>query len=269
MGPRGESVAIKCLHPVWIGDPQQRKRLLREALIVNTIDHPGVVPIIDHGEVENAGPFLVMELLTGTTLRARFDKLDGPLPWLEVVHIAECVLDVLIAAHDKGIVHCDVKPSNIFLCDDRRVKLLDFGIARPPALMLDTTLSVNVAGTPACMAPEQVLDPGKIDARTDLWSLGATMFRAITGEWPRLLPEPIGSLLDAARRPARPIAALLPQLPAEVRRAIDTALQDEPSERWQSAADMLRCLRAASSDTHAIGSTPAPQSDTVGDLVES
>lgn len=255
LDPAHRTVAVKCIHPMTAGEQSNRERLLREALIVNSIDHPGVVPILDHGEIEHAGPFLVMELLAGKTLRARVEAAGGRLPWLEVLPVAETVLGVLQAAHEKGIVHCDVKPSNVFVCDDGRVKLLDFGIARPPALMLDTTLSVHVAGTPACMAPEQVFEPAKVDARSDLWGLGATMFWAITGEWPRALPEPIGSLLDAARMPARPIGSLASDVPEEVCRAIDRALSAEPGARWQSAAEMLGCLRVDSSDTHRIDST--------------
>jgi serine/threonine-protein kinase len=175
--------------------------------------------------------------------------------------VAETVLGVLQAAHEKGVVHCDVKPSNVFVCDDGRVKLLDFGIARPPALMLDTTLSVHVAGTPACMAPEQVFEPGRIDARSDLWGLGATMFWAITGEWPRALPEPIGSLMDAARMPARPMGSLVQDVPEEVCLAVDRALEADPAERWQSASEMLACLRAYSSDTHRMGAATDQDAD--------
>jgi serine/threonine protein kinase len=135
-----------------------------------------------------------------------------------------------------------VKPSNIFLMRDGRVRLLDFGIARPPDGLLDTTLSLHVAGTPACMAPEQLLDPKAVDGRADLWAVGATIYRGVTGKWPRELPEPCASLLDAVNAPVRPIESLAPTLPWEIVRVVNRALERDPESRWQSAGAMRQAL---------------------------
>jgi serine/threonine-protein kinase len=238
----GKVVAVKRLHPHWFDSARQKKALLREALIVNSLEHQGVVRVIDHGGLDTESPYLVMELLEGKTLRQRAEQSGERLPWRDAAHIAERVLDVLAAAHARGIVHCDVKPSNIFLCDDGKAKLLDFGISRPPEELLDATLSVHIAGTPACMAPEQIFDPRGVDPRTDLWSLGATLFWSITGEWPRVLPEPCPSLAEAAKLPARSIRDLSPTLPEDLALTIDVALRLDRDARWPSARAMQAWL---------------------------
>jgi hypothetical protein len=247
----GREVAVKRLHSHWFESPHEWTRLFREAVIVNSLSHPGVVPVVDHGTDEQGAPFLVMELLAGRTLRQRLEASEDRLAWQEVARIAAEVLDVLAAAHTHGVVHCDVKPSNVFLCDDGRIRLLDFGIARPPEGLLDTTVSGRFAGTPACMAPEQVLSPKAVDGRADLWAVGAAMFRALTGEWPRQLPEPCTSLLDVARLPVRSLQTLAPGLPAELVLAVDKALAVEPERRWPTARAMQECLLRVSG--HRLG----------------
>lgn len=241
----GRSVAIKLLHPHLFDRPEQRKALLKEALIVNQLDHPGVVKLLDSGQAEQGTPYLVMELLKGRTLRQTVEDAGGKLPWREVVRIAIDVLDILRAAHESQTVHCDVKPSNVFLCQNGDVKLLDFGIARSSKRLLEETMSVRIAGTPTCMAPEQVLDPASIDGRADLWALGATMFWAITSQWPRVLPEPLGSLADAAEIPPRRIDSLEPGIPASLAQAINVALELNPESRWSTAQVMRERLLEA------------------------
>lgn len=242
MSNDGRLVAIKLLHPHLFGRPEQRNPLEKEIQIANQLKHTGVVEILDWGEAHYGTPFMVMELLEGKTLRTRVGDDGGSLPWREATELAVRVLEVLEVAHERGTVHCDVKPSNIFLCDDGRIKLLDFGIARTSRQLLEETLSVSVAGTPTCIAPEQVLDPGSIDGRADLWSLAATLFWAISGQWPRELPQPLASLAEVAQAVPRKLDAVSPGLPKDLVRAVDIALEVERDNRWPTATVMKQQL---------------------------
>src|SRR5262245_57872770 len=123
-------VAIKMLHPELSVDPAMRIRFLREGYAANTVDHPGAVRVFDDDVTDDGAAFLVMELLEGETLETRAERVGGKLSAGEVLLLADRLLDVLAAAHKKGIVHRDIKPDNVFLTTQGRLKVLDFGIAR-------------------------------------------------------------------------------------------------------------------------------------------
>jgi serine/threonine protein kinase len=150
----------------------------REARAAAQVDHPGAVGIYDVIEDDQC-PWIVMEPLSGRTLRERLNA-EGPLPVDEVTRVGLCLLDVLQATHDAGVVHLDVKPSNVHLCDDARVVLTDFGIA---CGVDDVPFPGVFAGSPAYVAPERV-DSGEFGPASDLYSLGATLFAAVEGRPP-------------------------------------------------------------------------------------
>jgi serine/threonine-protein kinase len=176
-------VAIKVLHPELAIDAEVTARFLREGYVANAVDHPGTVKVIDDDLTEDGAPFLVMELLDGETLDARLTR-KGRLDVGEVLAIANQVLAVLEAAHERGVVHRDLKPENLFLTRQGELKILDFGIARLRELTPDgsSTRAGSLLGTPAFMAPEQARGRwDDVDARTDIWAVGATIFSLLTG----------------------------------------------------------------------------------------
>jgi serine/threonine-protein kinase len=187
-----------------------------------------------------------MELLRGRTLYTRL--LDGgPLPARAVISMALRVLDVLAYAHDRGVVHRDVKPSNIFETDEGAIKLLDFGIARvQEGEGAFLTRPGTTLGTPAFMAPE--LAAGRLeqlDALTDLWALGATMFQLLTADVVHPSRNDNEALVLAATAPARSLASLRPDLDPEIINVIDRALAFERSDRWPNARAMSQALTSA------------------------
>jgi len=174
----GKRVAVKLLHPERSIEEETKTRFLREGYVANKIDHPGVVSVLDDDVTEEGWAFLVMDLLEGETLKARWRSMKKRMPVEDVLRIAYALLDVLAVAHDNTIVHRDLKPDNVFLTTDGRVKILDFGIARlrETTEAADATRSTSMLGTPAFMAPEQARSRWDwVDARTDLWAVGATM----------------------------------------------------------------------------------------------
>jgi serine/threonine-protein kinase len=237
----GVPAAIKLLHAELAEDAGVRARFQREALVATSIDHAGVVGVMEHGETPDGVPYVVMELLEGETVEARRSRKGGALSVHEVLWIADQTLSVLSAAHKKGVVHRDVKPENIFLTHDRKLKLLDFGIAR--LVDLPMTRAGAVLGTLSYMAPEQATGkPKDVDVQTDLWAVGATMFTLLSG---RLVREDgdVPTLLRQVGAEVVSLATVAPALPRELTDLVDFALQLDKTVRWPSAKAMRRAVR--------------------------
>jgi eukaryotic-like serine/threonine-protein kinase len=240
--------AVKMLHPELSIEESVRTRFLREGYMANTVDHPGAVIIFDDDISEDGSAFLVMELLEGETVHSRLLR-EGMLALSDVLAIGSQVLDVLIAAHEKGIVHRDLKPENLFITNAGQVKLLDFGIARvrqTPLLGATTTATGFFMGTPAFMAPEHARGLWtEVDARSDLWSVGATLFTMMTGVLVHDSETPMDTLVLAVTKPAPEIRSVSTDIPAVVAEVIDKALAYRKEDRWESARAMRAALRSA------------------------
>jgi serine/threonine protein kinase len=249
----GHKVALKMLHTQLSHDESTRARFLREGYVANAVGHHGVVHVQDDGVTEDGCAFLVLDLLEGENIETRRIRFGGALPVDEVLEMADQALDALGAAHDKGIVHRDVKPDNVFLCNDGRVKLLDFGLARMKSLSghgvhggAETTGTGVTIGTPEFMPPEQAKGRrDEVDARSDVWGFGATLFTAITGQYVHDASTLHEQLIASATLHPRSIRALSPHVPDSIAVVIDRALELSKNDRWQSARDMQRALRGA------------------------
>ncbi len=247
----GARAAIKLLHRALSEHEDVRERFLREGYAANKVGHPGAVQITDDEVAEDGAVFLVMELLEGESLDARLRRL-GPLAAFEVLAFAAPVLDVLASAHGQGIVHRDVKPGNVFLARDGRVKLLDFGLARVREGTFEQrrTRDGVVMGTIGYLAPEQARGLStEIDARTDLWALGATMFTVLSGRHVHEGGTPMDRVITAASVPARSLATVVPHAPPQLVAIVDKALAFKKDERFPSADAMRHAVLAA---THAL-----------------
>ncbi|MCC6647548.1 MAG: serine/threonine protein kinase [Polyangiaceae bacterium] len=244
-------VAIKVLHPEMAEVPELRLRFLRESRVANTIPHRGVARVLEHGETPDGCPFLVMELLVGESYEQRWERKGRRLPIAEALWMADQTLDVLHAAHKKGVVHRDIKPDNVFLTHDRRVVVLDFGIAGLAELAgsSEATRVGVVMGTPAFMPPEQARgDWTHVGIQTDLWAVGATLFTLLSGRPVHDERVMIDQLTAAVSRPAPSLAEVAPGTPEPVVNLVDFALRFDHSARWPNARAMQVALRAAYSD---------------------
>jgi serine/threonine-protein kinase len=226
----GKRVAVKMLHKEYAADAEVKARFLREGYLVNRVEHPGVVGVLDDDGSDGAA-FLVMELLEGESLEQRRQRKGGKLP----------------ATHAVEMVHRDLKPENLFLCKDGSVKLLDFGIARLRELSarLGATQSGGTTmGTPAFMPHEQARGNWEsVDARTDIWALGATLFTLLTGQIVHDAPSVTDLLMCAMTKQPAPLATRLPGAPESLSLVIDRALRFEQSERWPDARSMQAEVR--------------------------
>ena len=246
-------VAVKMLLPELSGNDEVRQRFLREGYVANTVEHPGAVSVLDDDVTEDGIAFLVMELLEGETLEARWEHKSQRLDALEVLSWIDPLLDVLVAAHKKNIVHRDIKPENIFLTKDGKLKVLDFGIARIYEMSTrPTTRAGSILGTPAFMAPEQANAKwDEVDQRTDLWAVGATMFTLLSGKHVHEAGTGNDQLIRSATTPARSLATVTTGLPRSVIALVDRALAFERDHRWPDAATMQEAVRGALSSLKA------------------
>jgi eukaryotic-like serine/threonine-protein kinase len=245
----GRKVALKVLPPELAQDPQRQERFRREAKAVAALKHPNIVTI--HSVEESEGLiFLILELVEGESLRARMDR--GRVSAEATIDIGTQIAEGLSSAHAAGILHRDLKPQNVMLTPDGRVKILDFGLAKslaardsdPDGMTLSKGTGVGtVLGTPGYMAPEQAL--GKpVDARADLFALGVVLYEMATGKSPfrgGTLAAFFDSLLNEA--PPSPTSAN-PALPRGVVRVLDKALQKDPERRYASARELVVDLQA-------------------------
>ena len=243
----GRHDALKILHPEAARVPDVCKRFEREALAVNRFRHPGAVEIRDIDVTEDGAPFLVMELLVGQSLDER-SKAVGRMAVPEALLHVEGILDVLAAAHEQGIIHRDIKPANVFLTREGQLKVLDFGLARiqaPGDGLAALTKEGMTMGTTPYMPPEQA--KGRpIDERADVFSVGATLFRLLTGRYIHKASNAFELLKKMAREPAPPTRSVAPYLPEDVCTVVDKALAYERDDRYASARAMLDALRSIS-----------------------
>ncbi|MDI3282530.1 serine/threonine-protein kinase [Polyangium sp. 15x6] len=255
-------VAVKFVSDVHAGDPATRMRFQREATSAAQIGSPHIVNIHDHGITGDGTPYMVMELLDGEDLSARI-KREGPLPLDEVAKIVSQTCKALGKAHRLGIVHRDVKPSNIFLLDtegDLFVKVLDFGIAKPGGgESSDVTSTGMIVGTILYASPEQLLNAKSVDFRADLWSLGVVAYRAMTGKLPFTDENGIGALFLAMQAGRFvPPSKIVGTIPAEVDEWCKQALAHDPAARFGSAREMANALYGALGRTSSPSLTRAP-----------
>jgi TolB-like protein/Tfp pilus assembly protein PilF len=250
------SVAIKFLNPSLSRNIEAVRRFKREARLASSLNHPNICTVLDVDEGHGQS-FIAMELLRGNSLKDRLAA--GPMTTDEILDIGVQVADALAAAHEHGIMHRDITPGNIFLTADRAVKLLDFGLAKQFAsfdgdepLTDDLTEPGTLAGTIHYMAPEQ-FGGGGIDARCDLFSLGAVLYHMATGSRPFQAKSRNDVMALIRDQPHVPLRQLAPQQSARLEATVDKLLAKRPADRYQSAAslradlDLIRQTRSQSS----------------------
>ena len=234
-------VAIKLLPPERATQPTARERFLREARTAAQLSHPGIVPIFAVHEVSDF-VYFAMAYVDGDTLGRRVRR-RGPVPYATAARLLEEVARALAYAHDRGIVHRDVKPDNILLDQTTgRALVSDFGIARVGSAT--TTGPQRVVGTAEFMSPEQVLGE-RVDPRSDLYSLGVVGFFALSGELPFLGPDDMTVLARQVSDPAPPLASVAPHVPHRLAEAIDRCLAKDPAERFPNGEALAAELAAA------------------------
>ncbi len=236
------AVAIKILNRQFSSSATARRRFIREARAAAAVSHTNVVAI--HAVEEQAGiPFLVMELVTGPSLRDRIAELTK-LPPIEVIRLGAQIASGLAAAHAQGVVHRDIKPGNIMLEKSLdRVKITDFGLARVAIDNIELTSRGMAMGTPAYMSPEQVAgDNEKVDGRSDLFALGCVLYAALVGH----SPFQGRTALEMARKVSEydpgPLSKLDQAIPQFLSDLIERLLKKQPDERYQSAAEVAGLL---------------------------
>ena len=243
----GNRVAIKVLHREYAEMPEAKERFMREGYVANKVGHPGAVTVLDDDELDDGTPFLVMELLSGQSLEDRLGR-RPVLPLGEVLYVADQVLDVLAMAHDAGIIHRDIKPPNVFLVPDGKVKVLDFGLARllegPTAMAL--TRAGTVIGTASYMSPEQARGKREqVDHRTDIFATGALVLRCLSGRTVHSGATAADCMMAAMTAKAPSLAQVTQGAPADVVALCDRALAFDKTQRWPDARSMQAAVRDA------------------------
>jgi len=239
----GRTVALKVLHTRLGGSKEAKERFQREAIASGRLDHPNIVQVSDSGELEDGSLYLVMEALEGEPLGSRLER-DKRIPWLEAITIIRGVLAGLQHAHEKGVVHRDVKPDNIFLArkdNELVIKILDFGIAKLFAGNADdpaTTRAGLTVGTPAYLSPEQAVG-GAITPASDVYSTSIVLYEMLTGRPPFLDEDPLAMLTAHVSRDPPPFSEVAPDIdcPPALEALINHGLAKLSGERITSAND--------------------------------
>lgn len=252
----GRRVAIKVLSPHYARDRKAVERFRREAQAAAGLNHPNVVSVFDTGS-DDGVHYIVMEHVEGRTL-ADVLRDEGALPPGHAAMVAVDVCRALASAHEKGMVHRDVKPGNVLLASDGGVKVTDFGIARV-ASSEPLTVTGSVMGTASYLSPEQARG-GEIDARSDVYSLGCVLYEMLTGKTPFDGETPLAIAYKHVEEEPLPPSSVNPAVPTELEAVVRKAMSKDPADRYVSAAEMARDLRTAA-PTAPIEPAAAPSSD--------
>lgn len=244
-------VALKVLSPGTVIETSARKRFHKEALALSKLNHPNIATVHDF-DTEDGTDFLVEEFIDGLSLDAMLAS--GPLPEKEIINLGSQLAEGLAAAHEHGIIHRDVKPANVRVTPDARLKILDFGLAlmvrREVSLTAVTESLAEVAagaGTLPYMAPEQLLG-GKLDERTDIWAAGCVLYEMATGKRPFPASGP-GLIEEILHRAPPSIEKVNPAISAALRAIIQKCLDKDPGRRYCSAKEIAVDLRRISSQS--------------------
>jgi len=245
----GRDVAVKVLPPGTLSDESARKRFREEALILSKLNHPNIATIHDF-DTQAGADFLVMEYVPGVTLSERLAT--GPLPEREVACLGGQLAEGLAAAHERGVIHRDLKPGNLRLTSDGRLKILDFGLAKlvQPVSGDARTQSLSetraLAGTLPYMAPEQ-LKGERVDARSDLWAVGIALYEMATGRHPFEGKTSTAVTDQILHAPAPALQELQPRLSSRLADIILKCLEKDAENRYQSAKELQVDLRRLTS----------------------
>jgi eukaryotic-like serine/threonine-protein kinase len=252
----GRKVALKVLRERYADDEEFVERFRREAISAAALNHPNVVQVYDRGRTEDGAFYMAMEYVPGGTLKERM-KTEGGLTPREAAEIASQVADALAVAHDRGIVHRDVKPQNVLLAASGEAKVSDFGIAR--AASTDTLTQTDaVLGTLAYMSPEQVRGE-RVGPASDLYSLGVVLYEMLTGDLPYRGDDPIATAMKHLdEEPPHP-RETNPAVPEELDALVVRLLAKAPGDRYASAASL-------SEDLHRIRDGLPPLAAGIGDV---
>jgi TolB-like protein len=259
----GRYVALKALPPYLGVGPEAKQRFAAEARAVSALDHPNIATLYEIDETEAGQLYMAFAYYEGETLDARIAR--GPLPVDEAAGIATRIAAGLAAAHAGGIIHRDVKPSNVLLTEGGEVKLLDFGVAK--AVGEEVTREGVRLGTVAYMSPEQA-SGAPVDVRSDLWSLGVVMYEMLTGERPFRGDDHSSLIQSILQTDPEPPAVHRSELPEAVERVVGKLLSKEPDDRYPSAEDLLLDLRAiGAGESPSVAFEPPPASRARGRIV--
>src|SRR5918992_5662293 len=233
-------VALKVLREQHADDGDFVERFRREAKNAASLNHPSVVQIYDQGHAEDGTYYMAMEHMRGGTLKERIAK-GGPLAPAEAAGIASQVADALAVAHQRGIVHRDIKPQNVLLTASGEAKVADFGIARVVSARTVTEANL-VLGTAAYMSPEQVRSE-RVGPASDLYSLGVVLYEMLTGELPYRADDPIATAIKHLEEPPPRPREANPAVPRKLDALVVKLLAKRPEDRYASAADLAEDLR--------------------------
>jgi predicted Ser/Thr protein kinase/Flp pilus assembly protein TadD len=235
-------VAIKVLHPAFTQDPNFLARFQREARLVAKLDHPNIVPIYDYSEHEGR-PYLVMKFIQGETLKARLAR--ERLSPAEIQQVVDAMGAALSYAHQQGILHRDVKPSNVLLGEDGNIYLADFGLARMAQAGESTLSSDMFIGTPQYISPEQALGKSDLDEGTDIYSMGVVMYEIVVGRVPFSADTPYSIIHDHIYSPLPLPRAINPEVSEAVERVLLKALAKERADRFPDIASLVAAFDRA------------------------
>jgi eukaryotic-like serine/threonine-protein kinase len=256
----GRDVALKVLRKQFAGDEEFAERFKREAMSAASLSHPNIVQVYDRGETEEGDSYIAMEYVPGGTLKERISG-DGPLGAADAASLGAQVAEALGAAHDRGMVHRDIKPQNVLLTASGGAKVADFGIARAGS---SATISRtgSVMGTAGYMSPEQAL--GKpATPKSDLYSLGVVLYEALTGELPFTADNPIAVSMKHVNEPLRPPIELNPGIPEGMNALVTKLMSKDPGDRYadadELADDLWRVKRGLAPVAARVGTMQRPR----------
>ena len=236
----GRPEALKVLAPRRGDDEDFRPRFMQEVRLAAGLEHPSIVKVYDFGETGGTC-WYSMQLVDGETLAGRL-RHEGTVDEREAARIALPLLDALAYSHARGIVHRDLKPENVILDAERRPYLMDFGIAKSAGSLVKTQTGF-LMGTPAYVSPEQA-QARPLDGRTDLYALGVTLYRIVSGRYPFEAPDPLGAVILRLTQPPRPLAEVFPGVDPAFASIVMRALERDPAARWPRARTMREAFEA-------------------------